>query len=58
MVTKHVALDKHGLEILESGRYQTGGETRRTRASAIWYVMRSNEGYPGAALAFYLSDSL
>lgn len=36
---KQVTLDKHGLETLESGKYQTREETQRTRASAIWYAV-------------------
>lgn len=37
--TKQVALDKYGLEIVGSGRYQMREETQKTRASTLWYVM-------------------
>lgn len=37
--TKQVALDKYGLEIVGSGRYQMREETQKTGASTLWYVM-------------------
>lgn len=46
-----VALGKHGLEVLESGRYWTKGETQ------TFGVLWNNGGCPSSALGFNLCDS-